>query len=887
MIGTTLGHYRIIRLVGKGGMGEVYAAEDLTLGRTVALKVLPSGLDATPDEIERFAREAKSVAALNHRAIVTLHSFEEVEGKRLITMELVDGPPLSEKIPTKGLPFDQVLKLGTEMADAMAAAHERGIVHRDLKPANVLLRSDGQVKILDFGLAKLRQAESVAAELPTQALTGEGKIVGTVAYMSPEQAEGRAVDHRTDIFSLGVILYELATGQRPFQGDTSLSVLSAVLKDQPKPVTEVNPAVPPAFTRVLKSCLQKDPERRYQSAKDLRNELQTLKEELESGELSRPPAAVAARGQSSRWPLYAAAALVVAVVAAAAVFWPSASPVESTPLVLQHTRLTNASGPESDPALSPDGKWVVYVSSAAGNPDVYLQSVSGQTPINLTKDSPAADTEPAFSPDGERIAFRSARDGGGLYVMGRTGEAPRGVAPGGRSPAWSPDGQSLVYSTVAAAMPTSRAVVGNLRIVRIDTGEVRDLTTQDALNPSWSPNAKFVAFWGLSRVPGGGLTSKRDIWVIPAAGGTPWQITDDQHVDWTPTWTPDSSALFFASNRGGSMNLWRVGIDPDTGHRTSEPQAVTTPAGYVGLARLSASGSSLVYESRETSTNIYRGAFDAVRGAVGELQPVTTGSRSFRFVDLSPDGQWLVLGTSYLQQEDLFISKPDGSGLRQLTTDAANDRFPEWSPNGELIAFYSDRSGKYEIWTITPAGQLKQITDGPEYSLIYPRWSPSGRLMTSSDLTGRSAVVVFDPHRPWKEQTPTILPPAAGPRTFIGLRPTWSQDETKLAGTISGGPATGTTGDVLVYDLASRKYTTVPNARGVVAGWLKNGELVVFGTEGPRLVNATTGAGRTLVLPNLRGLSAAEAKLSRDEKTMFFSLAVNEADIWLVTLGKK
>src|SRR5262245_24779072 len=217
MVGTTLGHYRILRLVGKGGMGEVYAAEDLTLGRVVALKVLPAGLGATPDEVERFAREAKSVAALNHRAIVTLYSFEEADGMRLITMELVDGQPLSTRMPAKGLPFEDVLKFGIEMADAMAAAHERGIVHRDLKPGNVLLRSDGQVKILDFGLAKLHQSESLA-EQPTQALTGEGKIVGTVAYMSPEQAEGRTVDHRSDIFSLGIILYELATGQRPFQG---------------------------------------------------------------------------------------------------------------------------------------------------------------------------------------------------------------------------------------------------------------------------------------------------------------------------------------------------------------------------------------------------------------------------------------------------------------------------------------------------------------------------------------------------------------------------------------------------------------------------------------------------------------------------------------------
>ena len=200
MVGTTLGPYRILRLVGKGGMGEVYAAEDVRLGRTVALKVLPVGLESRPEEIERFAREAKSAAALNHRAIVTLHSYEEIEGTRIITMELVDGQPLSARIPSKGMPFDDVLKIGIELADAIAAAHAGGIIHRDLKPPNVLLRQDGQVKILDFGLAKLRDSDAVAAELPTQALTGEGKIVGTVAYMSPEQAEGRVVDHRTDIF---------------------------------------------------------------------------------------------------------------------------------------------------------------------------------------------------------------------------------------------------------------------------------------------------------------------------------------------------------------------------------------------------------------------------------------------------------------------------------------------------------------------------------------------------------------------------------------------------------------------------------------------------------------------------------------------------------------
>jgi Tol biopolymer transport system component len=878
MVGTVLGHYKVLRLVGKGGMGEVYAAEDLTLGRTVAIKLLPRSLEGQPAELERFAREAKSIAALNHRAIVTLYSFEESGGTHFITMELVDGQPLAANLPSRGLPFDEVLRLGIEMADAVAAAHERGIVHRDLKPANVLVRSDGQVKILDFGLAKLRQPDTAAADLPTQALTGEGRIVGTVAYMSPEQAEGRAVDHRSDIFSLGVVLYELATGRRPFQGDTSMSILSAVLKDHPAPATTINPALPPAFARVLKTCLHKDPERRYQSAKDVRNELQTLREELDSGELARPAIAVAPARAAVRWPIVAAAAAAVAIAALAWSLWPAGSGMTPAPRVLQHTRLTSASGVESEPALSPDGKWFVYVSSAAGNSDIYLQSVGGQTAINLTKDSPATDEEPAFSPDGEQIAFRSSRDGGGLYVMGRTGEAPRRVAPDGRNPTWSPDGQALAYSSVSAVVPTSRGASGRLRTVRVDTGVVTDLTALDALHPAWSPNGRFIAFWGMGRTPDGATTtSRRDIWMIAATGGDPWRLTDDAHVDWSPTWAPDSDFVYFGSNLGGSMNLWRIADDPDTGKPASEPQAVTTPAGYVGLVHLSRSGNSLVYESRETTSNIYRSTFDATRALVGPLEPVTTGTRTFRFVDPSPDGQWLVLGTSYLQQEDLFISRADGSELRQLTTDMFNDRWPEWSPKGDVIAFYSDRSGKYEIWTITPSGQPRQITDVPDHSPLYPKWSPSGQRMTFTDISVRPAVVIFDPTKPWKEQTPDALPPA-GTGSGFGTRPVWSPDETRLAGTVAG--------VVTIYDIAARRYTPVGDVRGQVVAWLKDGRLLVGLPAGLRLIDPGTGAGQRVAVPTFGSLSAAEARLGRDERTIFFSLATNEADIWLVTLGR-
>jgi Tol biopolymer transport system component len=878
MVGTTLGHYQILRLVGKGGMGEVYAAEDLTLGRIVAVKVLPAGLGAQPAELERLAREAKTIAALNHRAIVTLHSFEESGGVHFITMELVEGEPLSSRLPAGGLPFDELLRLGIEMTDAVGAAHERGIVHRDLKPANVLVRPDGQLKILDFGLAKLWESEAAASDLPTQQLTGEGRIVGTVAYMSPEQAEGRPVDHRSDIFSLGVMLYELSTGRRPFQGDTSISVLSAVLKDQPRSANELNPSVPAAFARVLKTCLQKDPERRYQSAKDLRNELRTLKEELDSGELTRP--APAARAASSRvpWPLVAAGLAVAALAVAAAVFWPRGSSRQAAPLVAQHTQLTSTSGAEFQPSLSPDGKWFVFASEAAGNADVYLQSVGGQTALNLTSESPAAEGQAAFSFDGERIAFRSQRDGGGLFVMGRTGEAPRRVTTEGVDPSWSPDGRRLAYATVSTRAPTSRGALSALRVVDIETGAVTELLRADAMNPAWSPNGRFIAYWGMTS-GSEDFARARDIWAIPADGGAPWRVTDDAHVDWCPVWSPDGAYLYFASDRGGSMNLWRLPMDPDSGRPEGDPEPVTTPAAYVGRPQIAAVSGEIVFEAINSTSNVYRSPFDPASGALGSIAPVTSGSRAFIFIDPSPDGQFLVLGTGYLAQEDLFISRADGSGLRQLMADASYDRWPEWSPDGERIAFYSNRSGKYEIWTTTATGELRQITDAPDYSAIYPRWSPDGRRMTFSDISNRRAVVLFDPNRPWAEQTPEVLPAPGGAGSYLAGVLVWSPDSSRLAGLVGG--------VLTIYEIATRQYRPVGDVRGPLYAWLADGRLLVGPPSAPRLVDPETGDARAVAAPRFGALEPTFYRLSRNGRTAYFTLASTETDVWMVSVGAK
>ena len=882
MIGTTLGHYKILRLLGAGGMGEVYAAEDLTLGRTVAVKVLPQAGGAI--DVDRFEREAKAVAALNHSGIVTLYSFEKAGDTRFITMELVEGDPLTERIPPGGLPFEKLLRLGVELSDAISAAHDRGIVHRDLKPANVLVTSNGHVKILDFGLAKLREPEGLAAgDQATRQLTGEGRIVGTVSYMSPEQAEGKTVDHRTDIFSLGILLYEMATGQRPFQGDTSLSVLSAVLKDQPRAATDLNPSLPSAFSRILKTCLRKDPDRRFQSAKDVRNELETLREELDSGELNRPAIAASAAPASTtrRWPAIAAGLMGLGMIALAAAFWPR-TPAALSVLSMQHLQLTSAEGEEVGPTLSHDGKWMLYSSQASGNLDIYLQSVGGQTLFNLTKDSADADGQPAFSPDGERIAFRSSRDGGGLYVMGRTGEAPRRVTSEGFDPMWSPDGKHLVYATSTERIATSRSGLSQLRRVQVDSGQVTKVTEEDGLNPTWSPNGRFIAYWGLGRTIGGPQTnSVRDIWVISEAGGTSWKVTDDEAVDWSPAWNADGSFLYYVSNRGGSMNLWRIAMNPETGRPRGGPEAVTTPASYVGLARMSGSGQFLVYEARSGTSNIHRASFDAARAMLGPSAPVTSGSRAFRFVDPSPDGKFLVLGTGFLQQEDLFISAVDGSGVRQLTTDAFYDRWPHWSPDSSVIAFYSNRTGKYELWTSTPGGQLTQISDAKEYSMLYPRWSPDGTRMAFSDITNRRVTGIFDPHKPWNDQQIDILPAPAGEGSqLFGTGIQWSPDSKQLAGTINSA------GVVAIYDVASRKYRFFENVRGSVYAWLKDGRLFVGPANEPRLLDPVTGATKPVALPRFSDGLPAEFRLSHDERLAYFNVVNNQSDIWIVDFGK-
>jgi TolB-like protein/Flp pilus assembly protein TadD len=342
MIGQTLSHYKILEKLGEGGMGEVYLAEDTELGRRVALKLLRPEAAHNDEPFERFRREARAVAALNHPNIVTIHSVESAtpqagaDAVHFITMELVDGIGLDRRIPAEGLPPDRIFEFAIPLADALSAAHKQGIVHRDLKPANVMLTSDGRVKILDFGLAKLAfdDGGDDGAEV-TEALTQAGLVMGTVPYMSPEQVTGGDVDHRTDIFALGVILYEMATGHRPFSGQSSAHLISSILRDDPPSVTEVRVELPFHFGRIIRRCLEKEPDRRYQSALDVRNELEALREEVATGVVAAASEAVPVAppapepGSRTRW--IPAAAVLTAILLAAAAWWATREPAAAPP----------------------------------------------------------------------------------------------------------------------------------------------------------------------------------------------------------------------------------------------------------------------------------------------------------------------------------------------------------------------------------------------------------------------------------------------------------------------------------------------------------------------------------------------------------------------------
>jgi serine/threonine protein kinase/Tol biopolymer transport system component len=852
--GDKVGPYEILEILGGGGMGIVYKARDTRLARIVALKFLPPELTRDPQAKERFEQEARAASSLDHPNLCTILELGETpDGRLYLAMPCYDGETLRRRIERGPLPVGEAVDIALQIARGLSKAHRSGLVHRDIKPANVIVTTDGVVKILDFGLAKLAGAAAISQT---------GSSAGTPAYMSPEQARGDEVDPRTDLWSLGVVLYEMLAGRRPFRGEREQAVVYSILNERPQPLRELRPEAPRELARLTERLMAKDPADRYASIDEPLAELRAF-----AGDPGTTTFLTLSSGRTARGWIWGAAAVAVAVALLAGYLFLARPRSAEAPVHATFTRLTDQEGKETFPSVSPDGNFFVYArATSPDNLDLYLQRVQGGNPINLTADSAASDTQPAYSPDGGMIAFRSERGGGGIFVMGATGESVRRLSDIGYNPSWSPDGKEVVVATEGITSPAWRSSVSQLWRIRVEDGSRRLVTPGDAVQPSWSPHGRRIAYWG---IPDG--KAQRDLWTLPVAGGGPVQVTDDAYLNWSPVWSPDGRYLYYASDRGGSMNLWRIPIDEDSGKVRGAPEPVTTPSASSGLPSLAKSGRRILYAVDDSNANVYSAGFDPAGARVaGPFQPVTQGSRFIRYAEPSPDGRWIAYDTS-APQEDLFVMRADGTGLRRLTNDTAKDRVPHWSPDGSHLLFFSNRGGKYEAWAVRPDGSdLRQVTRAAGEPVFNPIWSPDGRRIAAA--LGFSVAVLFD----WRdagEPSPPLpfpgSPPDFGPNS-------WSPDGRRLAGNRKDS-------EIVVYGLESHKLESL-GRRGLAPFWLADNRRLLYLDQGNLFVLDTVTREAREVLAPPPSSTFLLVSLSADNRTLYTVRATDEGNIGMIDL---
>jgi Tol biopolymer transport system component/predicted Ser/Thr protein kinase len=758
LLGSTISHYRIVERIGGGGMGVVYKAEDSRLHRFVALKFLPPELDRDQNALARFHLEAQAASALNHPNICTIYDIGEQDGRSFIAMENLEGETLRHLLGNQPMPLENILPLAKQIADALEAAHAKGIVHRDIKPANIFVTKRGDAKILDFGLAKIfsdsgAAADSMTADAPEH-LTSPGSTIGTVAYMSPEQVSGKVLDSRTDLFSLGTVLYQMCTGRLPFQGDTTALIFHAILERTPPPPSQLNPAIPGKLDEIVQKALEKDRTLRYQSAAELRTDLQRLNRDREStGKI--PPQA---QKRSWTWAWLTSAALVLLFAAATFLYLHfAAKPKEGSRNWEQLTFYTDSA---VYPALSPDGKMLAYIrgeSTFFGAGDIYLKILPDGEPVQLTHDDKMSKLAPAFSPDGSRIAFGTPSPWD-TWEVGVLGGQPRLMMKNASSLTWIGSGKNLLFSEIKSGLHmclvTTDEARGRSRDVFVPPGD-RSMVHHSYL----SPDGRWVLIVLMNSL--GKLTQCR---VVPFDGnGHEHLVGPKNAVCKSGAWSPDGKWVYLSVDTGGAFHIWRQRF-PD-----GEPEQVTSgPTEEEGIAmaadgksfitsvgngdktvwihdkngerQMSSEGSAFHTTFSNDGAYLYylksaggKGASELWRTdlAKGQSEQVLPGYE----VEVSTEGSEYALSLdgkriAFVRKDEkrishLWIAPTDRqSSPRQLDSDD-NEDSPSFLPNGDLV-FRASRGGINYLFTRKQDGSgEKRLLDQPILDLLAV--SPTGK----------------------------------------------------------------------------------------------------------------------------------------------------------------
>jgi serine/threonine protein kinase/Tol biopolymer transport system component len=741
MTGKTIRHYEVLEKLGEGGMGVVWKARDANLDRLVALKVLRADRVANPERKRRFVQEAKAASALSHPNIITIHDIAQEDGIDFIVMEYVRGKALDQVISRKRLGTAEALKYATQIADALASAHAAGIVHRDLKPGNIIVTEGGLVKVLDFGLAKLTEAVGISEEESTQTMragTEEGIIMGTVFYMSPEQAEGKKVDARSDIFAFGAVMYEMVTGRRAFQGDSQVSTLAAILHKEPQAVSQISEVVPRDLEKIIVRCLRKDAARRFQHMDDLKVALEEVQEEKNSSPVLHRPVP-----RQSGWKLWMAVLGLTLAISGFATWWFASHDRRQVSVFGPVLPLTAYLGLEYDPALSPDGNQIAFAWDGPNhdNFDIYVRLVEGGAALRLTTDS-LPDRAPAWSPDGRRLAFLR---GNSIYLIPALGGVERRLLQFARgslpvsSLSWSPDGRFLAFSA------TEDAGAPSIWIASIESGERRRAGAPPPgilsdTSPAFSPDGRTLAF-----VRARDVYSHAVVFVDMNPDGTPRgaarEATGYDKTIQELAWQPDGRGLILTVRQAGDRSgLYRLVPGGPL-------QLLGIESSIVHWPSVSRTGSRLAYEKRRLDMNVYRldgpgpddgpKSYDQCHVAV-----VIDSTAQDREPMLSPDGRRVVFTSDRSGFYEVHVANADGSNQVALTAMGPTSLgSPRWSPDGQTVAFDRYENGHSMIYTIgAEGGKPRRITDAA-FRDIRPSFSRDGKwIYFASNRSGRLEV---------------------------------------------------------------------------------------------------------------------------------------------------